>query len=134
MHRKLLRLLAILSLCLIALGSYVRATGAGLSCPDWPLCLGRAIPEFTYGVTQEVIHRYLAGGAIVLTFLILKDGFQVRRENPGLFTFSAVLMLLVLVQAVFGGLTVALKLNPFIVTTHLALGTIFFKLFAPMRF
>ena len=26
---------------LIVLGGLVRATGAGLACPDWPLCHGR---------------------------------------------------------------------------------------------
>ncbi|MCP5116159.1 MAG: hypothetical protein GY953_35480, partial [bacterium] len=32
--------------CLIVLGALVRANGAGLACPDWPLCFGQVVPEF----------------------------------------------------------------------------------------
>jgi cytochrome c oxidase assembly protein subunit 15 len=130
-----LKILAGLSIVLIALGSYVRATGAGLACPDWPLCFGRAVPEFTYGVTQEVVHRYLAGAVILLTAYILFQGYQQRKSDQGsIFKFGTSILLLVIVQAVLGGLTVTMKLNPFIVTTHLALGTLFFQIVATYAF
>lgn len=123
-----LRILGAVTLVLIGLGSYVRATGAGLACPDWPLCFGLAFPKFTYGVTQEVVHRYLAACVMLFTLWILIRGYQLRHSGRRLLTFGSLLMVLVLIQAVFGGLTVTMKLNPFIVTTHLALGTIFFQL------
>jgi len=124
---KAFKILSLLTLILIALGSYVRATGAGLACPDWPLCFGRAVPEFEFGVTQEVVHRYIAAGVILFTLFILYQGWKNRGNNKQFFKFGAALLALVLTQAVFGGLTVTMKLNPFIVTTHLALGTLFFQ-------
>ena len=127
MLSKSFKILSVLTLALIALGSYVRATGAGLACPDWPLCFGKAVPVFEYGVTQEVVHRYLAAGVILFTLYIVLQGWKNRRESRNLLNFGLSILVLVLVQAVFGGLTVTMKLNPFIVTTHLALGTLFFQ-------
>jgi len=127
MLNKVFKILSLLTLILIGLGSYVRATGAGLACPDWPLCFGRAVPEFTYGVTQEMVHRYVAGGVILLTLFIVFEGWRKRESNRSLYNFGIAILALVLVQAVFGALTVTMKLNPFIVTTHLALGTLFFQ-------
>lgn len=131
---KSFKILSALTLILIALGSYVRATGAGLSCPDWPLCFGRAIPVFEYGVAQEVIHRYIAAGVILFTLYIVLQGWKNRKESRKLLNFGLSLLSLVLIQAVFGGLTVTMKLNPFIVTTHLALGTLFFQVVSTYGF
>ena len=127
MLNKAFKFLSLLTLSLIALGSYVRATGAGLACPDWPLCFGKAVPDFVFGVTQEVVHRYIAGGVILFTLFIVFQGWKNRKYNRQLFNFGISLLALVLVQALFGGLTVTMKLNPFIVTIHLALGTLFFQ-------
>ena len=46
---------------LIVFGALVRANGAGLACPDWPLCFGEVIPAFDVGVAFEWGHRALAG-------------------------------------------------------------------------
>ena len=33
---------ALLAFCVIVFGGFVRLSNAGLSCPDWPTCYGRA--------------------------------------------------------------------------------------------
>ena len=55
--------LALLALtwALIVLGALVRAHGAGLACPDWPLCFGELVPRFDLKVAFEWGHRVTAG-------------------------------------------------------------------------
>ncbi len=129
--RKICLLTAGLSLILVALGAFVRATGAGLACPDWPLCFGKLVPEFVHpGVVQEYLHRVLASVVALLVGVLVVRGYQLRTTIPRFFKFALIVFGLVLVQAILGGLTVIYQLNPFIVTSHLALGTIFFQLVA----
>lgn len=117
--------LAAASFVLIVLGALVRANGAGLACPDWPLCFGQLVPEFDMRVGFEWSHRLLAGlvslGLLGLTLVVLR-GHPERRIKLGL----SVAWLLLSVQVVLGGLTVLLRLAPWTVTAHLITGTIFF--------
>src|SRR3954454_16192043 len=53
--------LTFLIFLLISLGGLVRNAGAGLSCPDWPLCYGRVVPPMSYQVFLEWFHRLIAG-------------------------------------------------------------------------
>ena len=39
--RRATGLALLLTYAVIVLGAWVRATGSGLSCPDWPTCYGR---------------------------------------------------------------------------------------------
>ena len=52
---------------LIVLGALVRAHGAGLACPDWPLCFGASCPPSTCASRFEWTHRAVAGG-VALAF------------------------------------------------------------------
>ena len=97
--QKSLKILSLLTIVLIALGSYVRATGAGLSCPDWPLCFGRAVPKFEYGVAQEVIHRYIAAGVMLFSIFILYRGYRLRAKENGTFIFGLSIVSIVIVSA-----------------------------------
>ncbi len=124
---------ACLVLILVGLGGFVRGTGAGLSCPDWPLCFGRVVPHtFADGVAQEYAHRVLAGLISVLTICLAVLCFRRRNSYPRLPRVGIFLVLLLVVQAIMGGLTVLLMLNPFIVTGHLILGTAFLQTTALM--
>ena len=114
-----------LTFTLMVLGALVRAHGAGLACPDWPLCFGQVVPEFDLKVAFEWSHRVLASavslGLAGLTGLLLRrPDLRQRLSLPLAGTW-----LLLGVQVVLGGLTVLLRLAPWTVTVHLLTGTAF---------
>src|SRR5712692_11185552 len=64
-RRRLLQVVALLgAVCAyatIVVGGTVRGMGAGLACPDWPLCNGSAVPDLAdTGILVEYIHRLVA--------------------------------------------------------------------------
>jgi cytochrome c oxidase assembly protein subunit 15 len=101
MHRHFHRIawLAVaLTLGVIVFGAFVRLSDAGLSCPDWPTCYGRATwPQAAQDVSDHVasairpfenhkawreqVHRHLAAtlGVLVLVLALL----AVRRRRHG---------------------------------------------------
>lgn len=117
--------LAGITYVLIVLGALVRAHGAGLACPDWPLCFGEVIPEFDFRIAFEWGHRALAGG-VGLVFLGLGIATlrlpALGREMRTELTVCAVLLA---VQVVLGGLTVLELLARWTVTSHLVTGNAF---------
>jgi cytochrome c oxidase assembly protein subunit 15 len=119
------QLLVALTFCLIVLGALVRANGAGLACPDWPLCFGNLIPEIDVRVGFEWSHRVLAGGVTAI-FAFL--GWFAWRSSARSRTVTALLTIaavLIAVQIILGALTVWLKLAPWTVTAHLITGNSF---------
>jgi cytochrome c oxidase assembly protein subunit 15 len=148
-HAAPLRTFAVLtfSVCLIVvvLGAYVRLSDAGLGCPDWPGCYGHLSPLGAQADTspagsaaavasvsgrplepgkawREMLHRYAAGTLAVMIFVLALLAFSWRRERLMSPALTLTLPALVVVQAVFGMLTVTWRLKPIIVTTHLLLG------------
>ncbi|MDX1381236.1 MAG: COX15/CtaA family protein [Xanthomonadales bacterium] len=137
---------AIIALCVVVLGAWVRLSDAGLGCPDWPGCYGQmtwptasdeietanqAFPERPVEVGKawrEMVHRYLAG-ILVLMVVGLNwrawFGSPTERTHRALTTF---LLVLILFQAALGMWTVTLKLKPIIVVAHLAGGMLTFSL------
>ena len=117
--------LALAAWALIVIGALVRAHGAGLSCPDWPLCHGRVVPDFDAKIALEWGHRLIAGtlslGVAALAAVILGvRALRARFARPLLVVVS-----LLAVQIVLGGLTVLLGLAPWTVTGHLLVGNSF---------
>ncbi|HEX8954866.1 MAG TPA: COX15/CtaA family protein [Burkholderiaceae bacterium] len=144
-YRKLVWLTLFLTFDLVVFGGFTRATDSGLGCPDWPGCYGHANPLQANGeiaaaqsamptgpVTElkawiEMIHRYFAGTVtmLIVAQFVIAWWTQRRRKSQDLrFSRKPPLYLLglIVVQIVFGALTVTLKLQPVIVTTHLLLG------------
>jgi len=119
------QVLVVLTFCLIVLGALVRAHGAGLACPDWPLCFGDLIPEIDLWVGFEWSHRLLAG-SVTAIFAFL--GWRAWR-SPARSRYVSVLLItaavLIAVQITLGALTVWLKLAPWTVTAHLITGNSF---------
>lgn len=150
MHRdsligRLATLAALLALCVIVLGAWVRLSDAGLGCPDWPGCYGQldvpraeheiqaansAWPERpvdTAKAWKEMLHRYFAGGLGLLIFAIAALAW--RRRGRGIpVALPTVLAVLVVLQALLGMWTVTLLLKPLIVVAHLLGGMILLAL------
>jgi cytochrome c oxidase assembly protein subunit 15 len=110
---------------LIVLGALVRAHGAGLACPDWPLCFGRAVPAFDLRVAFEWTHRAVAGG-VALGFAGLAVATlrrpAARAAARGWLGAAA---LLLAAQIALGALTVWQLLAAWTVTSHLVIGNTF---------
>ena len=117
--------LAGLTYGLIVLGALVRAHGAGLSCPDWPLCFGDVIPQLDFKVAFEFGHRVLAGSIAIFFALLaaatLRQPGLGRTLRPALAIAAGLLAL----QIVLGGLTVLKLLASWTVTSHLVTGNAF---------
>ena len=130
-------LLLLLIFFQISLGSAVRLTGSGLSCPDWPLCYGLWFPdqdklskisdinfEF-YQVMLEWIHRFNAAAFITpVTLLVFFVGLKATKEKINQIILYIIILILLL-QGLMGGFTVFDKNSPWSVAVHLGLALSF---------
>ena len=117
---------ASLMFALIVVGSVVRTTGSGLSCPDWPLCNGRLIPPFQFNVFMEWLHRLIAlcvGLLLFATAAAIASSPGTRGRLGGLAVLAVTLYF---TQALLGALTVWKLLDPAVVSGHLAVGLLLF--------
>ena len=112
----------------ITSGAFVRLTGSGLGCENWPSCGDRPYPEQGFHAFVEFGNRMVALAGIVLTLLTL----LASRRTDGLSTWGrwAALgaFLVAVAQIPMGGITIALDLHPLAVMTHFLLGLAAFGL------
>ncbi len=112
----------------VVFGAVVRITGSGLGCGNhWPDCFGSFTPtENTPNLLVEISHRYEAA-TLSLAIVALAVAAWLNRDQPGVGGRGGVLrssmtaLVLVIVAALFGAITVKLDLNPLVVATHLAI-------------
>lgn len=133
---------------LILVGGIVRATGAGMGCPDWPTCFGQWIPptsesqlpdnyqeiyadrgyaETAFNVEKtwtEYLNRLLGAftGLTILATLIFSATY--RKSEPKVFWFALISFVLVGVQGWLGSVVVATNLHTGIITLHMLLAQV----------
>ena len=136
-YRRLVFGTVLLTLVVIVMGAYVRLSGAGLSCPDWPGCYGRLVvptsepavrlanqafpdrPLVVQRAWKEMIHRYLAGLLGVAIVFLAGFAYRRRADPRQPLVLPGLLVGLVVFQAALGMWTVTLLLKPVVVTAHL---------------
>jgi cytochrome c oxidase assembly protein subunit 15 len=112
----------------VVFGAIVRITGSGLGCGDhWPDCYGSFTPAHNgANLLVEISHRYGAA-ALSLAIAALAVAAWLKRREPGVggpggvLRASLLAIVLVVVAALFGAVTVKMGLHPWIVVTHLAI-------------
>jgi heme a synthase len=128
-----------LTYALILVGSLVRASGAGLGCPDWPRCFGSWIPPSSVEALPpqfdpalfnptlmwtEYLNRLLG---VTVGFFILAatiSAWRHHRREPHILWPTVVALVLTGYEGWLGGRVVAHELAPWIVTAHLVVAII----------
>jgi cytochrome c oxidase assembly protein subunit 15 len=123
--RRFTKLVALCTLFLIFAGAMVTSTGSGLAVPDWPLSYGMLMPPMVAGIFYEHGHRMIASMVGLLTVI---QALWLQRREPKRFVrlLGWWALAAVIVQGLFGGLTVILLLPKVVSVTHAALAEIFF--------
>jgi heme a synthase len=129
----------VLTYALILVGSLVRASGAGLGCPDWPRCFGSWIPPASAAALPpqfdpsqfnprlmwtEYVNRLLG---VTVGFFILAttvSAFRHHRRDPNILWPVVAALLLTGYEGWLGGRVVAHELAPWIVTAHLVVAIV----------
>ncbi len=103
-----------------SLGAYVRHSGAGLACPDFPTCLGAWLPHLSGTVLIHYSHRVLAY-LIVATIAALAAAVFMDAGLKGQRRGALLLLALALVQTGAGAGVVQSGLNFAATAIHLAI-------------
>lgn len=128
---------------LILVGASVRASGAGMGCPDWPTCFGQWIPptseaqlpanyqeiyaELGYADTRfnvvktwtEYTNRLVGVTIGFLVFLTMLFSWFCRAHDPWIFRASVAAFLMTGFQGWLGAQVVASNLQPGMITLHM---------------
>lgn len=112
---------------LLVAGGLVTSTNSGMAVPDWPLSYGTWLPKMTGGVIFEHGHRMIA---TFVGFLILVMAFwtQFDESRPGVRRLAWWTLGLVILQGIFGGVTVFFNLPYQVSAAHATLGQTVFCL------
>jgi len=135
--RRLSLFAALLALCVVVLGAYVRLSDAGLGCPDWPGCYGTlTVPQSEAAIKnaqaifphstietgkawKEMAHRYLAGTLGMIVLAVCAFGWRSKQYLKVSPLLPSTLLLIIAFQAALGMWTVTMLLKPAIVSAHL---------------
>jgi heme A synthase len=116
---------AIAAFALAVLGSWIRINGAGMTCPDWPLCHGAVVPVLDGGVILEWSHRMVALLEGILLVGAIVTGWRARRQIAGVTPLLFALGSIFVVQVGLGAGTVAVSNSPWSVVAHWGMAMLF---------
>lgn len=144
MFRKITLFSVVLALIVIVLEAYVRLSGAGLGCPDWPSCYGQfvisgeadfksraaqAFPDKPLDIVKawkQMSYRYAAASLGIFIVLLALMSFRQKQARLVSLATSWTLVLLVGLQGALGMGVVKTQAMPIVVTGHILLGMIIF--------
>lgn len=133
----------LLTYLLIGVGGLVRASGAGLGCPDWPRCFGTWIPPAAaaelppqfdpaqFNATlmwTEYLNRLLGVSVGFAIFATTIAAWRRHRRDPRILWPVVAALLLTGYEGWLGGRVVAHELAPWIVTAHLVVALVIVQL------
>jgi heme a synthase len=128
---------------LILVGGLVRASGAGLGCPDWPRCFGGWIPPVSaadlpagFDASQfnptlmwtEYLNRLLGVTVGLLIFATVISAWRHHRQTRRILWPTLAAFLLVGFQGWLGGVVVQQELAAWIVTVHMVVALVIVSL------
>jgi heme A synthase len=102
----------------VMLGSWTRINGAGMTCPDYPLCRGALVPSMGGGTVWEWTHRLLAALLSVLVIGVLTVAWRRRAQAAFVAPTGAAIAALFAFQVFLGAATVHLANSPISVVWH----------------
>jgi heme a synthase len=103
----------------VASGAFVRLSGSGLGCPDWPLCHGGPVPPAQYHAVIEFSNRAIALCGIVAAIVTWWVSRSLA-DRVGRWLCAGVAVG-TLFQIPLGAITVLTDLNPYFVMSHFLL-------------
>jgi cytochrome c oxidase assembly protein subunit 15 len=103
-------------------GAFVRLTGSGLGCENWPSCGDKPYPEQGFHAFVEFGNRLIALVGILLTLVTWLASRRVDGLSRSARLAAAGAFLVAAAQIPMGGITIALDLHPLAVMTHFLLG------------
>ena len=123
--------LTLYSLILLLIwGNMVSGLGAGLACPDWPLCFGSFFPEINFPIFMEHGHRVLGLFVTIFFAFLAKERLTFYKGIHKL--IPIICSILLAIQIVAGALVVILQLETNITTFHFGNAMVIFILIYTM--
>jgi heme a synthase len=112
---------------IVVTGGGVRLTGSGLGCPTWPMCTEDSLvstPEMGIHGVIEFGNRLLTFVLLIVAILTFATVFRIRKQRRGLTSLAVLLGIGIIAQAVIGGITVLMGLNPWVVGLHFVVSAV----------
>ena len=107
---------------IIVTGAFVRLSGSGLGCPDWPTCEKNSlVGALSWHQSVEFLNRVVTGLVSIAVIVAVLASIRRRPFRRDLVWLSVSLVVGVLAQIGLGGITVLTDLNPIAVQSHFIL-------------